>query len=353
MAEPVNKSQLLATLAKFYREALRKDKAGRALAQSFGLDGQVLEQFNVGYGNGAVLRAIPSKGGARDVLVESGLITKDGKEAVNGCLVVPAYDRQESAAGFIAISKDGIETLYPAALSRLGVNLVALAEREVVFTGSVLEALKLMQAGLNAVPMGLELNSEEKALITKHRPDKAYFTGELPELLKVMQKLEVPCYKISLALPASAVQVEQALKASEPIGDKIGPDAVVRVTDEFIRFECAARKYEVKELAPGEVNRLRVRIQAQNGAAFGLDTIDLYAGRSRASFARSAAPLFGVSEAAIEGDLCLMIRKLEAIRTMRKRQADGEKGYAMTADEEAEALEYLTKTCNTELRSIQ
>jgi len=343
MPEPVNKAQLFASLAKFYREALRRDKAGRAVAQSFGLGERILEQFTVGYANGSLLRAIPSKGGSRDVLIGSGLITKDGKEAVTGSLIVPAYDQHENAAGFVAIAKDGSETNYPASLSRLGVNLTAFAEKEIVFTVSAIEAMKYTQAGLMAVPVGLELSDEEKDFITKHRPDKAYFAGELPEILGLLQKLQVPCYKISLAFPASEAQTGKAIKEAEPIGDKIGPDAVVRVSDEFIRFECAARKYEVKELAPGEANRLRVRVQAQSGAAFHLDTLDLYAGRSRSSFTRSAAPLFGVSEAAIEGDLCLMIRKLEAIRAMRKRQADEEAGYAMTADEEAEALDYLKK----------
>ncbi len=343
MSEPINKNQLLASLAKFCREILRKDKIGRALAQSFGLGERVLEQFTVGYANGSLLRAIPSKGGARDVLVDLGLITKDGKESITGCLVVPAYDQHENATGFIAISKDANETAYPASLSRLGVNITAFAEKEIIVTGSVLEALKFNQAGLVAVPVGLELTDEEKALVTKHRPDKAYFAAELPEFLKLMQKLQVPCYKISLAFPASEAQTAKALKEAEPVSDKIGPDAIVRVIDESIRFECAARKYEVKELAPGEANRLRVRVQAQSGAAFHLDTLDLYAGRSRSSFTRSAAPLFGVSEAAIEGDLCLMIRKLEAIRNMRKRQGETESDYAMTPDEEAEALEYLKK----------
>lgn len=341
--EMQDKAKLFANLAKFYREALRRDKAGRALAQSFGLGERVLEQFAVGYANGSLLRAIPSKGGSRDLLIASGLITKDGKEAITGSLEVPAYDQHENAAGFIAIAKDGTETNYPAALSRLGVNLTAFAEKEIVFTASAIEAMKYTQAGLVSVPVGLELSDEEKAFVTKHRPDKAYFTGELPEMLGLLQKLQVPCYKISLSFPASEAQIAKALKEAEPIGDKIGPDAVVRVSDEYIRFECASRKYEVKELAPGEANRLRVRVQAQNGTAFHLDTLDLYAGRSRSSFTRSAAPLFGVSEAAIEGDLCLMIRKLEAIRAMRKRQADEEAGYAMTADEEAEALDYLKK----------
>ena len=343
MPEPINKSQLFATLSKFYREALRKDKAGRALAQSFNLDSQVLEQFTVGYANGTLIRAIPSKGGARDVLVDAGLIAKDGTEAMMGSLVVPAYDQRENVLGFIAISKDSIETTYPPDLSRLGANLTAFAEKEIVFTGAVLESLKLNQAGLVGVPVGLQLNDEEKAFITKHRPDKAFFAHELPELLKLLQKLEIPCYKLTLQLPASAAQVEKALKEAEPIGDKIGTDAIVRVTDEFVRFECAARRYEVKELAPGEVNRLRIRVQAQSGAAFHLDTLDLYAGRSRSSFTRSVAPLFGVSEAAIEGDLCLMIRKLDAMRATRRKQGESESGYVMTPDEEAEALAYLKK----------
>ncbi|MDA8326178.1 MAG: hypothetical protein M0033_08155 [Nitrospiraceae bacterium] len=343
MSEPVNKNQLFATLAKFYREALRKDKAGRALAQSLGLDGQVLDQFTVGYANGSLLRAIPSKGGARDILVAAGLIAKDGSEAITGSLVVPTYDQYENVVGFFAASQTGVETAYPATLSRLGVNLTAFAEKEIVFTSSVLESIKLNQAGLVSVPVGLEVADEEKAFTTKHRPDKAYFTGELPEFLKVLQKLEVPCYKLALQFPASAAQVEQAIKAAGPIGDKIGQDVIVRVTDDCVRFECGARKYEVKELAPGEVNRLRVRIQAQNAATFHLDTLDLYSGRSRTSFARATAPLFSVSEAAIESDLCLMIRKLEAIRTARKRQGEFETGYVMTPDEEAEALEYLKK----------
>lgn len=341
--ETQDKQKLFANLAKFYREALRRDKAGRALAQSLGLDEQALEQFNVGYANGTLMRAVPSKGATRDILIEAGLISKEGKETITGSLVIPAYDRQENVTGFVAVTKTGTETLHPAALSLPGVNLPAFTEREVVFTSSAIEAIRYTQAGLTAVPAGAELNPEEKDLITRNRPGKAYLAAELPELLKLLQKLEVPCYRISLAFPATEAQAQAALKASEPIGDKIGPDAVVRVTDEFIRFECASRKYEIKELAPGETNRLRVRIQAQNDTAFHLDTIDLYAGRSRSSFARSAAPLFGVSEPAIEGDLCLMIRKLEAIRTMRRRQAEEETGYAMTADEEAEALDYLKK----------
>ncbi|MBI5243005.1 MAG: hypothetical protein HY922_04875 [Elusimicrobia bacterium] len=343
MSEAVNRAQLLANVARFCREALRRDRSGRELAASVGLhDDQVLERFQVGYANGSLLRAIPSKGGVRDALRELGLLGAEGKESALGCLLVPAYDQQENVLGFVAVGKDGKEARFPASLPLYRMNWKAFTEKAVIFTDSALKVLQLAQAGrMNAVPLAAELCEEEQAFIERHRPDRAYFWAELPEALRHLQKLEVPCYRLALQLPTTPEQVAQALDRAEPIGDKIAPDAVVRVLEDVLRFECGARKYEVKELAPNEADRLRVRICAQGEALFHLDTLDLYAGRSRASFARAAAPLFGVSESAVDGDLCLMIRKLEAIRAARKAELQSSTGYAMTPDEEAEALELL------------
>jgi hypothetical protein len=72
-------------VARFLREALRRDKAGRTVAAALGLhDDQVLERFQVGYANGSLLRAIPSKGGVREVLRELGLLDEGGQEAAQG-----------------------------------------------------------------------------------------------------------------------------------------------------------------------------------------------------------------------------------------------------------------------------
>ncbi|MBI5244221.1 MAG: hypothetical protein HY922_11190 [Elusimicrobia bacterium] len=345
MSEAVNRAQLLANVARFHREALRRDRAGRALAASLGLhDDQVLERFQVGYANGSLLRAVPSKGGVRDALRELGLLDADGKESALSCLLVPAYDQQENVLGFAAVGKDGKETRFPAALPLYRVNWKAFTGKALIFTDSALKILQLAQAGqLNAVPLAAELCEEERAFIEQHRPERAYFWAELSEALRHLQKLEVPCYRLTLQLPATPEQVAQALERAEPICDKIAPDAVVRVVEDVLRFECGGRKYEVKELAPNEADRLRVRIRAQGEALFHLDTLDLYAGRSRTAFARSAAPVLAVSESAVEGDLCLMIRKLEAIRTARKAELTAGNGYVMTPDEEAEALEYLKR----------
>jgi DNA-binding MarR family transcriptional regulator len=342
--EAINQQKVLAGVAKFYREALRRDKAGQELARALGLhDSGLLDRWQVGYANGALLGAIPTKGGVRDFLREISLINEKNQEATTGSLMIPALDQQDNVLGFAAVGRDRTEKRSPARLPLYAFNREAFTEQAVIFTASILEMLRLAQADApNAVPVGPELSAEDRAFIERHKPAKAYFAAELPDLLRFLQKLEVPCFRLKATFPATPAQTEQALKAAEPIGQTLAPDAVVKVSDDAIRFECGARKYELRELSPGETDRLRVRLKAESEGRFHLDTLDLYAGRSRAAFARSAAPVLGVSDTAIEGDLCLMIRKLEAMRAARKATAGASDGrYVMTPDEEAEAREFL------------
>jgi hypothetical protein len=343
MAE--NPLKVLSSIAKFYREALRRDKPGRELARMLGLhNDQVLERFQVGYANGSLLRAIPTKGDVRDALAQAGLVTPDGQEVFTGCLMVPATDQHQNVLGFVAFGSSGKEISLPGGIPLYRLNWQAFQQKEMIFTDSALKMLLFAQAGhSNAVPLSVLVTDEERAFLQRYRPTKAYMAGELPEAVAALQNLEVPCFRLDMKLPAAPVAVEAALNAAPPIGAKVGPDATASVKNDDIHFECGGRKYELRELAPGESDRLRVRLRAASADRFHLDTLDLYAGRSRTSFARAAAPLFAMSEAAIEGDLCLMIRKLEAIRAARKAEAAPQDGYAMTPDEEAEARELLKR----------
>ena len=93
MADAIDRQKALANIANFYREALRRDKAGQDLARSLGLhDGGLLERFQMGYANGSLLKAIPSKGALRDYLREIGLLGADGQETALGCLTLTALD---------------------------------------------------------------------------------------------------------------------------------------------------------------------------------------------------------------------------------------------------------------------
>lgn len=337
-------SNVLPALARFLREALRRDERGRLLAAALGLrDVQILERFQVGYSNGSLLKTIPTKGGSRDELVRLGLLDQDGNDVTQGCLLVPVFDRQDAVLGFVAIDQKGQETRFPGSLPLYGVHVAALQEESVIFTASVLDALLFAQAGQAAMPLLAEISREERDLLARHRPKRAVLAADNAELLHLLQKLEVPCARIALAWPATAAQVEEVLRLAEPIGERLGPEAVVRTFGEALRFECGNRLYEVKELAPGEPDRLRVRVRAVAGERFTVDTLDLYAGRSRAGWARASSPLLGVSSEAVEADLCLVIKKLEAMRASRRVVPEGGEPYTMTADEEAEALCFLKR----------
>lgn len=336
--------KLLSNAAKLFRETIRRDPAGRKLAALLGLhDEQILERFQVGYSNGSLIRATPSRGAVREALCESGLLSSSGEEAMLGCLMVPTHSPQDEVLGFVAIPPQGEERALPSDLPTFRVTQEDPTGRALILVGSVLDALRFVQAGQKTVvPLG-SLSDEARAFFGTYRPAKVYFAAEYPEALALMQKLEIPSFRLDVKFPATLEAVAAALEQAVPIVQKVAPDATVRVLDDrLLRFECAARKYEVHELAPNETDRLRVRVRAQGDAAFHLDTLDLYAGRSRAGFARLAAPSLGVPPEAIEGDLRIMIQKLEAIRTARRAQAGPRDGkYALTPDEEAEALAYL------------
>ena len=132
MAE--NPLKVLSSIAKFYREALRRDKAGRDLARLLGLhNDQVLERFKVGFANGSLLRAIPSKGEVRDILAGAGLLTPDGQEAFSGYLMVPATDQNQNVLGFVAIGQAGKETALPAGIPLYRLNWEAFQQKEWFF----------------------------------------------------------------------------------------------------------------------------------------------------------------------------------------------------------------------------
>ena len=69
------------------------------------------------------------------------------------------------------------------------------------------------------------------------------------------------------------------------------------------------------------LGRLRVTVKATKGEAFHVDTIDLYASRSRAEFARRAGKTLGVEADAVEAALLALL--VEAEKARRGGEARG------------------------------
>jgi len=340
----IEPSRLLAQLALYCAKTLERDKGGRAFADKLGLqDERLFERFRVGFATNALLSVIPSKGPMRAALTDLGLLTKQGKVAIEGCLVVPVPDLSGEIRGIVIIDPGGKEKRIPANLPLHALNPQPLRNRPAVFVDSVLKALLYAQAGIvEVLPLSEESIVAEEAFIRENRPQKAFCDMDKPGGFKMLQRLEIPCHRLKITWPATTDQINEAIKKAEPFAAHVGQDATAKVLDELVRFTCEEREYELTDLDPRDTERLRVRLRAVRNGAFHLDTLDLYAARSRANFAKAAANLFGVAAGDLEGDLCLMIRKMEAIRAADRRKRAGKNaGYSMTADEEAEALEYL------------
>lgn len=345
MATSIDSTCLLAQLVSFCAKSFERAKGGRALASELGLhDERLLGRFRVGYADDALRKLIPRKGVMRKALTELGVLTKDGALAIEGSLIVPIPNRDGSITGIVAISPDGLERRIPATLPLYCLNPQSRQGGRAIFVDSLLKAFRYIQAGVPEVqPLAWDAMEAEESFILENRPKKAYCDTDRPELLSALQRMEIPCHQLKIQWPATAAQISDALQKAAPVSSQLGVSATATVADQVIRFACSERAYELCDLDPKDTERLRVRLRATLNGSFHVDTIDLYAARSRNNFAKAAAGLYGVTAGDIDADLCLMIRKMESIRIAEQRKQSGQRrNYAMTADEEAEALEYLS-----------
>ena len=149
--------------------------------------------------------------------------------------------------------------------------------------------------------------------------------------------------------PLAAVPAPQAAAASMPLD-----------LPEELQLDTGAITWRVrgwKKNASAEVMKvnLTARRKPEPGAAadstlgaYFVDTLDLYAARSRAAFQRAASIELGMSEDALKRELGAVLLKLEALQDALITQARGAQAGAagpkapvLSADEEGQALELL------------
>ena len=143
------------------------------------------------------------------------------------------------------------------------------------------------------------------------------------------------------ALPAgaaAAVSPAAALPA-EPAG--AGGRPADPATDGALTLDREGVSYHVR-VHSLLLGRLRATVKATKGEAFHVDTIDLYASRSRAEFAKRASRVLAVSNEAIEAALLSLL--VEAEKTAETQQHDeASPALTMSESERAEALSFLRR----------
>jgi DNA primase len=144
-----------------------------------------------------------------------------------------------------------------------------------------------------------------------------------------LNKEETPVLPSLAADPAPAVQ----------------PDELGTLPDE-VQLEVAACSWRVrgwkKNLTP-EAMRVNLQVRTSQGGYF-VDTLDLYAARSRASFLRAASIELGLGEDVLKRELGAVLLKLEGLQDELMAQARKPTTPAaptLSADEERQALALL------------
>jgi hypothetical protein len=343
MIGSIDETKLLTQLHSWCRRAFEQGADGPALAARMGLGtAHFADRMRLGYADMSLLGAVPDDGMVRDALVDLGVLSFNGALTITDNLIVPIFDRKRTLVGFVAVDEHGTQKRFPPSLSTFQLEPASLRDKPVVVVDHILQALHYQQIGIpGVVPLVGTPGQAEEQCLKYERPQRAYCDTQSQEAVRFLQGLEVPCFHLHMTWPATLAQVHAAMTAAQPIEAGLGEDAVVRIMNDSLSMIRAGREYELHDLEPMSVDRLRVRLKAVKDGTYHLDTVDLYAARSRAGYARAAAELFSVVKTEIETDLCLMISKLEAIRAAQRTRTKPTEGYVLTSDEEAEAAEFL------------
>ena len=174
---------------------------------------------------------------------------------------------------------------------------------------------------------------------------------------KISETIEANTNEESIAESVSAIeeQADFSLAAEPPIASlptgTVVPvrDVPVEVSGETVYVSLGERRYRIlglgKNLAPG-VLRVNVMVTGTNTRGetrLHVDTLDLYAARLRAIFAKQAAKELGHKEESIERELSTLVLKLEDLQHewMEKTLKPQEEKIEMRAEEKSAALEFL------------
>ena len=158
MPPPGRIAEIVERAAELYHRSLQEGSAGRELLRQLGLcDQALIERHAIGYGDGGMLRTLPSRGRVREELLAVGLIAAaDGRaptERFAGWLTFPVRDSDGRTVSLCAESgrpEDPTATL-PELPHPVWNAAVAKRYAEVLVTGSILDALALERAGIHNV----------------------------------------------------------------------------------------------------------------------------------------------------------------------------------------------------------
>jgi len=380
---PPPPSALLARVVDHYHRTF----CARADAQEYlkerGLtDTDLLRALRVGYADGSLLKVIPKDGELREQLRALGVITSEGRELLGGCVVVPIPD--PVSGQWTNLYGRGVKTdrhcYLPGPLRGVVNFQAARVSEEVILAESILDALSFLQAGIStAIPLygtngftsdhldTLKREGVRRAILALDNDDAGRKASD-----SIQKKLTAAGLSVRVAsFPAGVKDANellvsrngdasdafrQVLDAAEPrpptppapppaeASSSLLSESSVpapSTSDGPLALERDGLAYNAR-VQSTLLGRLRVTVKVTRGDLFHVDTLDLYASRSRSEFAKRVSKVFSVEAALVESALLSLVVESE-------KKADQEldevaaRPVAMTDAERADAMALLKR----------
>jgi DNA primase catalytic core len=372
---------LLARVVEHYHRTFCAREDAQTYLKKRGLvDVDLWRVLKLGYADGSLLKLLPQEGELRAGLVELGVVTAEGRELLGGCVVVPIPD--PLSGQWTTLYGRGLRTdrhcYLPGPLRGVLNFQAARMSPEVVLTESVLDALSFHQAGVAiAIPLYgtsgfttehldtlkregvkdvvLALDGDEAGQkATAQLREKLAAAGlsvrvaSWPAGVKDANELLVSCN--GTAPEAFRRLIEEAEpRASRAEAAVVAPAAapapaaagITRQDDQLVLVREGVT-YQARVL-PVLLGRLRATIKAQAGAAIHVDTVDLYASRSRSEFEKRASKALNVETQSVASALLALLVEAERSEEAQPELATSPATPTMSEAEREEALALLRR----------
>jgi len=399
---------LLTRVVEHYHRTFCAREDAQAYLKKRGLDdAALLRALKVGYADGSLLKLLPKDGELRSKLKALGVVTAEGRELLGGCVVVPIPDPltgQWTTLYGRGVKTDR-HCYLPGPLRGVLNFQAARLSQQVILTESVLDALSFHQAGIStAIPLYgtngftpdhldtlkregvreviLALDNDDAgrkaAALLRDKLRAAGLSvrvaslpagvkdanellvsrnGDAGDVFRRMLDAAEPQPQQAAVNSPHPISLPHAAEGSASLADSAshlsekpaGVAAVVAVAGGVVRegeqlvLVRDSVTYRAR-VQPVLLGRLRATVKAERGAAFHVDSLDLYASRSRAEFAKRAAKTLNVDAAVVEAALLALVVEAEkAADESSTETSPANTPPPMTDAERAEALALLKR----------
>lgn len=362
-----------------YKKSLLKHPAGNSYLKQRGFtDFKLYERIGIGFADGSLLSLVSDK--QKEELKALGIITAKGREFFAGCITVPRLDEAGRVVSFYGRAIDDkrkVKHLYSPCEHKGLVNRKAAGvyREEIILTESILDALSLIQMGIdNVIPcygvngftdehLSLLKDERVKTIVIAFDADIAGREGSI----RLSEKLTGEGFSVKIIEPPKSKDGDSLKDWNESLQKGLKKEEVTTLThqsetylaEEETPTDFAAKKegqkylftiagvtYRVLGIKEMFVSSLRVNIRAEKieetDASKYLDNVDLYSARSRSLFSSGVSHVLNLETVRIEKDLIRIVEYLEEERDRKLLTTDEQKIPELTEEEKRLGMEFLT-----------